>query len=367
MKWLFFFIVLLHAVIHTFGFLKAFRFAEFNQLTQQIAKSAGVLWLVCFLFLLLSAILFVSNNDYWWMAASAGVILSQILIIMFWHDAKFGTLPNILILLVAVVGFSEWDFNCEVKNEIIEMFARNKIEKTEVLTKDKISHLPSTVQQWLRNSGVIGKEIIQTVRLKQMGSMKLKPEQKDWYIAYAEQFFTISKPAFVWKTKVDMIPLVYFNGRDFFADGKGKMLIKILSLFNIVNAHDEKINQGTMQRFLAEIVWFPTAAVNSYINWENLDSSSAKATLNYKGSEVTGIFYFNDEGDFEKFSTMRYMGSGDKAVLKEWIITVKENEIINGIKIPTKLEISWKLDSGIFTWFVLKVCAIEYNKPELWN
>ncbi len=53
-----------------------------------------------------------------------------------------------------------------------------------------------------------------------------------------------------------------------FKDGKGSMIIKVLSLINVVNdSNNEKINQGTLQRYLGEITWFPTAAVSPYIKW----------------------------------------------------------------------------------------------------
>jgi hypothetical protein len=64
---------------------------------------------------------------------------------------------------------------------------------------------------------------------------------------------------------------------------------------------------------------------------------------------------------------MRYMGSGLEVILKEWVITVTESENVNGVKIPTKMEVSWKLEPGDFTWFKIEVFDVEYNKPELWN
>jgi hypothetical protein len=368
MKWFFFIIVILHGLIHILGFLKAFQFAEISQLIQPISKPSGILWLASLLLLVVSSIQFIGNSEVWWVAALAGVIVSQILIITFWHDAKFGTIPNTIILIVAIIAFADWNFTREVKNEIVEMFAKNPPATNRTLTEDMIKDLPQTVQRWLRNSGTVGKEMIHSVRLKQKGGMKMKPEQESWYKAEAEQYFTINNPAFIWKTKVDMMPLVYFAGWDHFADGKGKMLIKILSLINVVNSSDsEKMNQGTLQRYLAEIVWFPTAAISDYIKWEEIDSISAKATMNYKGSTGSGTFYFNSNGDFTKFSTMRYMGSGLEVILKEWVITVTESENVNGVKIPTKMEVSWKLEPGDFTWFKIEVFDVEYNKPELWN
>ena len=362
MKNIFTIIVIIHALIHLLGFLKAFQLAEINQLTQNISKPMGILWLIALILFLTAAIQFISNHDLWWITALAAVILSQVLIILFWQDAKFGTIPNIVILLAAIIAFADWSFNRDVKNEITEMLAQNSIDKKEILTEEKINHLPPIIQKWLKNSGAVGKEMIHTVRLKQKGQMKMKPEQEKWYEANAEQYFTVDDPAFIWKVKVDMMPLVFFTGRDKFSDGKGNMLIKVLSLFNVVNSSDnEKINQGTLQRYLGETIWFPTAAVSPYIKWEEIDSLSAKATMTYKGTSGSAVFTFNENGDLVKFSAMRYKDSDEKAQLKEWIITLSNYKVYDGIKIPVKGEATWKLDEGDFTWYKFEVYDIEYN------
>ncbi len=367
MKLVFLVIIILHGLIHTIGFFKAFRLAKISQLTQPIPKPIGIIWLLTFFLFIVVAVQVIANHDLWWIAALSGTTLSQILIISFWHDARFGTIPNVIILLIAIVAFANWNFKREVNNEIIEMFSKNLMTERKILNANMIEDLPKPVQKWLKSCGAVGKEMIHSVRLKQKGEMGIAPEQENWYTANAEQYFTIDKPSFIWIVKVDMMPLVFFAGRDFFAEGKGKMLIKALSLINIVNAANEKINQSTLQRYLGEIVWFPTAAVSQYIKWQEIDSLSAKATMTYYGLTGSAEFHFNSNGDFEKFSTMRYMGNDNKAALKEWVITVKENRIINGLKIPVKFEVNWKLESGDFKWYKLEVHDVEYNKPVLWK
>ncbi|MFN3874059.1 MAG: DUF6544 family protein [Ignavibacterium sp.] len=362
MKWLLFFVIVVHALIHLLGFLKSFQFAEINQLTQHISKPMGILWLIAIVLLLLSAILFITEKDIWWQPAFAGVLISQILIILFWQDAKFGTIPNVIILLVAIVAFANWSFNRDVNKEIDEMLSNTTKDKKEILTEEKISHLPILIQKWLKSSGAVGKEMIHSVYLKQRGQMKMKPEQENWYNAQAEQWFTVDNPAFIWKVKVDMMPLVFFTGRDKFSDGKGNMLIKILSLINVVNSYgNEKINQSTLQRYLGETIWFPTAAVNPYIKWEEIDSLTAKATMTYKGTTGSALFFFNENGDCIKFSAMRYMEAEKDSQLKEWVITFDEYKTYNGIKIPVKGKATWKLDVGDFTWYKLEIFDVVYN------
>ncbi len=355
-------ILFIHGLIHILGFLKAFQLAEINQLTQHISKPMGILWLLALILFFTAAIQLISNHNLWWITGLAAVILSQVLIFLFWQDAKFGSIPNFIIILVAIVAFAGWSFNRDVRSEVTEMLSENSVDKKEILTEEKISHLPPVIQKWLKNSGAVGREKIHSVYLKQRGKIRMKPEQESWYNAQAEQWFTVDNPAFIWEVKVDMMPLVFFTGRDKFSEGKGSMLIKILSLINIVNSsNNEKINQGTLQRYLGEIVWFPTAAVSPHIKWEQVDSVTVRATMTYKGTTGSALFYFNENGDFVKFSAMRYMGTEKDPQLKEWTITLNEYKIYDGIKIPTKGEATWKLDDGDFTWYKLEIYDVKYN------
>ena len=70
MKWIFFSIIITHALIHLLGFLKAFQLAEINQLTQNISKPMGILWLIALILFLAAAIQLISNHDLWWITAT---------------------------------------------------------------------------------------------------------------------------------------------------------------------------------------------------------------------------------------------------------------------------------------------------------
>jgi hypothetical protein len=73
--------------------------AEVAQLAQGIAKSVGAIWLLAALLLfVVTASLFHFEKDCWWMIAVPAIVVSQTLIILYWGDAKFGTVANIIIL-----------------------------------------------------------------------------------------------------------------------------------------------------------------------------------------------------------------------------------------------------------------------------
>jgi hypothetical protein len=342
--------------------MKAFGISEFDALSQPISKPYGIIWLAAFLLFTASAISFLSKYEYWWVIGMLAVLVSQFLIIVYWSDAKYGTIINVIILVATILAYSHLSFNKKVTAETTQMLEGSVTSQKAVISEEMIAGLPDVVQKWLNESGIVGKENIDRVYLEQSAQMLLKPEQTDWYNATAKQYFTVDPPAFNWSVSLQMNPLMHVVGRDKFVDGHGEMTIKLLSLIPVVNAkNNEKVNQATLQRYLAEIVWFPSAALSPHISWESIDDHSAKATMTYKGTEGSGVFHFDENGSFDKFTAMRYAETDANSEPKLWTVTATKTDIRNGVKIPVELRANWKLEDGDWTWLKLKITNIEYG------
>lgn len=357
---LFAFLLLIHGLIHFMGFVKAFQFAEIGQLTQPVSRPAGVFWLLSGILFVAASALFLLSKDNWWMFAAAAVIVSQILIFAGWRDARFGTVANVIALAVIVVAYGDWQFKKMTGSELKSFFANRNPENT-LLTQEKISALPPVVQQWLVRSNAIGKPVVHTVRLKQTGEMRTTTDGK-WMPVTAEQYFNADEPGFIWIADVQAAPLIHLSGRDKYENGKGHMLIKALSLIPVADATGKETDQGSMLRYLAEIIWFPSAAVSPYITWEEIDPHAAKATITYGGISASGIFRFTNDGDMLSFEADRYYNRKEGATLEKWYIENKKYGDPGGIRMPLASEVTWKLKSGDFTWYKLEITDVEYNR-----
>lgn len=266
-----------------------------------------------------------------------------------------------IIIFVSVSFIGNLVFNKNVDNEIKVLFNKVKNKRSHI-SKADIEVLPQNVQRWLKYAQIIGKEKITSVRLKQKATMRLEIDKK-WMPVQAEQYFTTEEPSFIWKANIKMAPLFHIVGRDVYTEGKGNMLIKFLSLFTVANSKGKEINQGTLLRYLAEMVWFPTAVVNNFITWEEIDTEHAKATMTYKEVIASGVLTFNDKGEVINFEAERYGEFDNKFRLELWSISLYAYKEFDGIKVPTKGDVTWKLKTGNFNWFNFEVTQIEYNIP----
>jgi hypothetical protein len=362
MKIAFLIIVILHGLIHLLGFVKGFELKEVKALTLPISKTLGIVWLTSTILFLTYGMLYLFNSKYTWLIGIIAVIISQALMILFWRDAKFGTIPNSIILTVSIVLFSYYHFQKIIQQETTQLLNKNVSTENRTLNESDLTTLPGPVKKWLNHSGVVGKLFISYGKVEQVAEMQMKPEQDNWLTATAIQYTTINNPAFIWSVDVTMNRLLNFQGRDKFEDGKGEMWIKMNSLFNIVNERGEKLDEGTVQRYLGEMVWFPSLALSPYITWEQIDDNTAKATMTYKGTSGSGTFYFNSNGDVIKFSALRYKGNETNAKRYHWEMNILDYKIFEGIKVPAKMTSTWKLDEKDWTWLKLEVTDIKYNK-----
>lgn len=361
-------LLLAHGLIHLLGFVKEWRMAAVGQFTGKTlvpisgssAKIAGLLWLLAALIFVAAAAAYFLKKENWWMFAATGLLLSQALIVVYWPDARFGTIANVIVLITALPAFGAWRFEQKCRRELAE-FTAKAAPGQQTLTPERLAGLPPIVQQWLRHSGAAGKPIARTVRLRQTGEMRTQPDGK-WIPFEAQQWFTTDPPGFYWKAVVDGGPLMRMTGRDRYADGHGEMFIQLYSLFNVADASGPETDQGSLLRYLGEAAWFSGVATLDYIRWEAADSLSARATMTWGGVEATGTFHFDANGDMTGYEADRYMsGPGGGATLERWAIRMTGYREFHGVRIPCLGEVTWKLKTGDYTWLKYEIVEIAYD------
>lgn len=141
MRTAFLIFVLVHALLHLLGFVKAFDLSVVNKILQPISKPLGLIWLLAFLCFILVTILYLLKNNFWWSFGITAVVLSQILIIYFWKDAKFGTIDNIIVLLAALPAYGNFVFDNSIKKEQKEIITQSSPPNNKPVTPEDIKLL----------------------------------------------------------------------------------------------------------------------------------------------------------------------------------------------------------------------------------
>jgi len=266
-----------------------------------------------------------------------------------------------ILVFVAVAVLAYLNFNGRINRDISSLLSGAKPGPKIVVTEEMIRDLPPPVQRYMVYSGVVGKTIPQSLRLKQVGKIR-QDEKSAWMKLEAVEHYSTHPPGFIWKVFVPNRKFPVTLGRDAYIGGRGSMLIKMLSLVPMVNAASaSEIDQGAMMRYLNEMTWFPAAFLSENISWKAIDDNSAEVTLTDKGKSVSATMVFDAEGKPLNFVAKRYRMMGKKYELETWSTPFTGYGEFEGLKLPVRGQGVWNLREGDLVYVELEISELEYD------
>jgi hypothetical protein len=252
-------------------------------------------------------------------------------------------------------------FSSGLRKEIEKIFTQHQKQKHVTITEEMLQKLPDPVKRYLLYTGVVGKPMVRVLKLKQIGRIR-KNTKQPWMNFEAKQYYSVNPPCFVWIAYMKTFGLPLVRVRDFYIEGRGSILVKVLSFFTIANSIAKEMDQGAMMRYLNEMMWFPSAFLGKNISFESIDSNSARVTLKDMGKSVTGTMYFDDEGRLTNFTAPRYRDMGkNKFKLENWSTPIRGYGEFEGLKLPLKGAGVWNLKEGDFEYIDVTITDFKYN------
>jgi|GEM_PF-4162968 len=198
-----------------------------------------------------------------------------------------------VILLIIVVfavllwqGQSNWSQYTSAQSQKVKVAASQEIS---YINLEEVNELPEPVKRYFHLVLKDGAPIINRAFISQVGGFRAKPEMKKWSKMEAEQYFSSSPRAFVWNSTISIAPALSISICDSYIDGKGEIKGKLLALFTLINAQNQReLDEGALQRYLAEAVYklhvFVIPVIpNAFGSWESfLKNDSGQAGMTEK-------------------------------------------------------------------------------------
>jgi len=234
-----------------------------------------------------------------------------------------------------------------------------------VVNEEDIEHLPNVVQKYLRYVGAIGKPKVHNFRAVNMGSMR-RTVKSNWMDINSQQynFFDDLARFFYIKSAIFGIP---FDGLHVYAGNSATMKIKVASLFQIVDAKGEKMNQSeNVTLFNDMCLYAPATLLDNNIQWETIDPLTVKARFTHNNIPISASLYFNEIGEMINFmSEDRYLSPDGKTYSNyRWSTPIKDYKEFDGRKVPTYGEAIWHMPEGDYLYAKFTLKEIEYNTIE---
>ncbi len=244
--------------------------------------------------------------------------------------------------------------------EKFELIEKNKVYKIGTFTEELIKELPESLKKYLRVCGYIEKAVPVNANVYWNESwLKMSPV-KEWSKLYTTQFDSVQPIGRVAYMKILGMPVA---ARDLYRDGYGEMNVKLFNLIKVAFDNSKEVAQSALITTFCEFMLIPGYLLLDNLKWEQIDEHSVRGTLVDNGIEVSGIFYFNEEGLFTHFETLDRYFTVDKNVYKKvkFSVVVESYQIQDNLKIAEKVKVMWHLPEGDFTYYKGTIGGIEFN------
>lgn len=248
-----------------------------------------------------------------------------------------------------------------VDEEISKIKSITSVSKS-ISQIDSLDKYPLLLKKYFNYSIIDSTAAPKYVKIKLNGKLKTG-EKSNWQEVTAEQYYSISEPAYVWNAKLKMNEFVWARAIESYFNGNGNILIKLFSSIKISDAFGEPVDQSGLTRYLCESVFFPNSLLpGANIEWRFIEQGKVKAVLRDNELKVEADFYFNSNGQITKVETLdryRTIGTGYKRTL--FSITFSDYKTFGNFVIPTSFETNWHTKERKFTFGKFEVEDIQYN------
>jgi len=224
--------------------------------------------------------------------------------------------------------------------------------------------LPPPVARYLARALPRGPLPIRVARFEQRGELRTDVDSPRWLPFEATHIVTPSAPGFIWNARVRLAPLVHVRVRDALARGAGSGQVALMSAFPVSAAGDNAaMNAGSLHRFLAEAVWYPTALLPSArLRWSAVDDGTAVATLTEHGVSVSLEFRFNPAGEVTSIYTPSRWGTFDGGYRERpWEGHFRHYGPRGDFIVPSEGDVGWYVEDDWQPVWRGRVVAAEYE------
>lgn len=267
------------------------------------------------------------------------------------------------VLLVLLIFTSCTDMKSVFIKDKSELIERNKAHKIEVFTEELIKDLPEPLKKYLRICGYVNTPVPINANVYWAESwLKMSPE-KEWRKLHTTQFNSVKSIGRSAYMKILGMPVA---ARDLYRDGYGEMNVKLLNLIKVAFDNSKEMAQSALITTFCEFMLIPGYLLLDNVKWEQIDDYSIRGTVVDNGIEVSGIFYFNEEGLFTHFETFdRYFTTGKNSYKKvKFSVVVESYKTQYKLKIGEKVKVMWHLPEGNYEYYKGTIDRIEFNVVE---
>lgn len=359
-------LLVVHGLIHLFGFVEAFGVADVPQLTEPISRPFGLVWLLAAAASLTAAVTLFAARRRWWMFGLGAVLISQTAVLSAWGDARWGTAANLLLLLAVGYGFASrgpLSLRAQFERDLQRVWPTRPAAAALLVVEADLALLPDPVRRYLRRAGVVGRPPVTDFHATWTGRMRSAPDSA-WMTFSAEQLDLVDTPQrfFLMDARMKGLPVDVLH---VFDENGARMRVRVLSVHSMVDAKGPVLTHAeTVTLFNDLCCLAPGALLSPGITCEAIDSRTATARFTLGVNSVTAELHFDDSGDLVDFvADGRGATSPDGRTITplRWSTPLHAYAQVGPARVATKAEVKWHPASGAWTYGEFELTSLAYN------
>ena len=367
--WLVGFVAVAHGAIHLLGAAKGLGWAEVTQLAEPIGAGPGVVWLAAAVATIAAGVLLLARVRWWWIVGAMAVVVSQVVIVTSWADAKVGTVANVVLAAAVVFGWASQgprSARAEYRRRATAALATPR--STDLVTETDLARLPAPVAAYVRRSGALGRPRVDTMHARFHGRIRGGPA-KPWMTFTGEQvntFGTQPSRLFLMDAELFGLPVEVLH---VLTGGAATMRVRALSLFPMVDASGPEMDRAeTVTIFNDLCVLAPVALIDAPVAWTSIDDHHVRGAYAYGANTITAELTFDDNDELvDFFSDDRNAVSTDGKTFtpQRWSTPISAYRDLGSARLGTIGEAHWHTTDGEFAYLQFDLDAITYNTADL--
>ena len=367
MRWVVGIVVILHGLIHLLGAVEGFGWADVSQLKDPVGTAVGVVWLAAAIVVVAAGALLVGRVAWWWPIGAVAVVVSQMVIITSWADAKAGTLANIVLLVAVIHGFaSQGPRSARAEYRHRASTALSALSADTLLTDEDLQHLPAPVAAYVRQSGAVGLPRVTNFRAHIHGRIRASAT-KPWMTFTGEQVNTYGpEPSRLFFIDATMLG-VPVDVLHTFIGPEARMRARVCSLVTMVDAAGPDMDRAeTVTLFNDMCILAPAALADAPITWRDIDDRHVGASFTNGAQTIGAVLTFNDDHelvDFVSDDRLAASPNGKSFTRLTWSTPLTGYHRIGSRRVATIGEARWHAagPDGKFTYLEFHLDDIAYN------
>jgi len=225
----------------------------------------------------------------------------------------------------------------------------------------ELARLPRPLQRYMHAQGFVGRPHTDNARIVWREMMLRTSHGAPARSLRSEQMNFVREPCRIALMTGRLAGFVPFDGRDKYQHGHGDMRIHLLKVLTVGHERGPAMDASGLATVLAEALFVPSFALQSYVTWQTIDDRRVHAALTYAGVCVRGVFELNAADELVRFVTHDRFQAGRPARKVPWSVVIESWAESGGVRHPRDVRATWHEERGDYTYVHGAIAAVTYN------